>query len=152
MENNPNITWQVKPFDELSVHELYAILQLRSAIFVVEQRCIFLDMDDNDQKAQHCMGWVDGQLVACTRLFAPQVVYEQASIGRVVVASHVRRFGIGKALMRTSIQYCQTLFGISPIKIGAQLYLQRFYEGFGFRAIGEVYLEDDILHIHMERS
>jgi ElaA protein len=98
------------------------------------------------------MGWFDGQLVAYTRLFDRGIVYPQASIGRVVVAQSMRQFGIGKQLMATSIHFCEQLFGPQPIKIGAQLYLQRFYEGFGFQPIGEVYSEDDILHIHMLRT
>jgi ElaA protein len=145
-------TWAIKPFAQLEPHELYALLRLRSAVFVVEQNCVFLDMDNLDQQAHHCLGWHQGQVAACTRLFAPGVVYAQASIGRVAVAGEVRRLGLGKKLMEVSIQACAQLFGPQPIQIGAQLYLQRFYEGFGFRPVGEVYLEDDIEHIHMLRD
>jgi ElaA protein len=152
MPDQLDLTWAIKPFGQLTPHELYAALRLRSAVFVVEQNCVFLDMDNLDQQAHHCLGWHGAELVACTRLFAPGVVYAQASIGRVAVAGSARRFGLGKKLMEVSIQACAQLFGPQPIQIGAQLYLKRFYEGFGFCPVGEVYLEDDIEHIHMIRD
>jgi ElaA protein len=152
MPDQLNLTWAVKPFPQLTPHELYAILRLRSAVFVVEQNCVFLDLDNLDQPAHHCLGWHAGELVACTRLFGPGIAYPQASIGRVAVAGEVRRYGLGKKLMEVSIQACAQLFGPQPIQIGAQLYLKRFYEGFGFYQVGEMYLEDGIEHIHMLRD
>lgn len=152
MENNLNISWNTKPFDELTTHELYAILQLRTAIFVVEQNCVFQDMDGKDQQAYHCMAWLDNELVAYTRLFDKNIVYDKASIGRVIVAQKMRKFGLGKQLMETSIQYCDELFGKQKIKIGAQFYLKRFYESLGFQQVSDIYVEDDILHIYMERD
>ncbi|MCU0389704.1 MAG: GNAT family N-acetyltransferase [Thermoflexibacter sp.] len=152
MENKLNITWLTKPFVELTVDELYAILQLRSAIFVVEQNCVFQDMDGKDQQAYHCMGWLDNRLVAYSRLFDKKVTYEQASIGRVIVASEIRKFGIGKQLMQVAISESERLFGSQAIKIGAQFYLRRFYESLGFRQISEIYMEDNIPHVYMEKS
>jgi ElaA protein len=151
MENKLNISWNVKPFEELTVYELYAILQLRTAVFVVEQNCVFQDMDGKDQQAYHCMGWLDAELVAYTRLFDKNIIYEQASIGRVVLAPKMRKFGLGKELMEVSAHYCEQLFGKQTIKIGAQFYLKRFYESLGFQQISDIYVEDDILHIYMEK-
>jgi ElaA protein len=139
----------LKKFDELTPYELYAILQLRNAVFVVEQACVFQDADDKDQGSYHFMGFADGILVAYTRLLPPGLGYEYASIGRVVTAPAVRRYGIGKKLMQQSIEAVYKLFGTGPIKIGAQLYLKNFYESFGFIQIGEPYLEDGIKHIYM---
>src|SRR5687768_13340315 len=97
------IEWRLKQFEELTPHELYAILQLRIEVFVVEQHCVFQDADDKDQASFHLMGWQEDKLVAYTRLVPPGHIYEQASIGRVVTSPLVRRFGAGKLLMQESI-------------------------------------------------
>jgi ElaA protein len=144
-----HIHWVLKKFDELTPGELYAILQLRNAVFVVEQACVFQDADDRDQCSYHLMGTNNNALVAYTRLLPPGLHYDQASIGRVVTAPAVRRYGVGKKLMQQSIDAVYNLFGKGTIKIGAQLYLKRFYESFGFVQTGEPYLEDDIPHIYM---
>lgn len=144
-----HIHWVLKKFDDLTPHQLYAILQLRNAVFVVEQTCAFQDADNNDQGSYHLMGFDNDILVAYTRLLPPGLTYEQASIGRVVTAPSVRRYGVGKKLMQQSIDAVYELFGTGPIKIGAQLYLKRFYQSFGFVQIGDIYLEDGIEHIHM---
>ena len=141
--------WRCQQFNELSQDELYAILRLRSEVFVVEQNCVFLDMDDKDQKCWHVCGWHDQKLVAYTRLVPPGAAYDQASIGRVVTSPTVRRTGIGKELMEYSIEKVISLFGKNNIKIGAQLYLKNFYESLGFRQSSDVYLEDGIEHIEM---
>ncbi len=152
MENNTlNITWTTKSFKELSVDELYEILQLRTAIFVVEQNCVFQDMDGKDQQAYHCMGWLNGELVAYARLFDKNTIYEQASIGRVIVAQPMRKFGVGKKLMQVAMAESERLFGKQALKIGAQFYLRRFYESLGFRQVSDIYVEDNIPHIYMER-
>jgi ElaA protein len=141
--------WLLKRFDELTPYQLYAILQLRNEVFVVEQNCVFQDADDKDQDSYHLMGFIDNKLVAYTRLVPAGVSYEQASIGRVVTSPSVRRSGAGKLLMQQSINSLYSLFGKVPIKIGAQLYLQHFYESFGFKRISDIYLEDGIEHIYM---
>lgn len=143
------IQWLLKKFEALTPYELYAILQLRNEVFVVEQNCVFQDADDKDQNSFHFMGFVNDKLVAYTRLVPPGEVYEQASIGRVITAPSVRRTGAGKELMRKSIDAIYKLFGVQPIKIGAQLYLKKFYQSFGFEQVSEVYLEDNIEHIYM---
>jgi ElaA protein len=144
-----DIQWLLKKFEELTPGQLYAVLQLRSQVFVVEQRSIFLDADDKDQFCYHLMGFSENKLIAYTRLVPPDVIYTEASIGRVVTAYSVRRYGVGKLLMQRSVDTLRSMFGDVPVKIGAQLYLEKFYEGFGFRRISDVYMEDGIEHIHM---
>lgn len=144
--------WILKKFGDLSPYQLYAALQLRNAVFVVEQTCVFQDADDKDQDSYHLLGFSDNKLVAYTRLVPPGVIYKEASIGRVITAQAVRRSGAGKELMKQSIDNCQQLFGEGAIKIGAQLYLKKFYESFGFVQISDVYLEDGIEHIYMLRT
>lgn len=146
------VHWVLKTFEELTPHELYAVLQLRSAVFVVEQTCVFQDIDNNDQGSYHLMGFSDKTLVAYTRLLPPGLTYEQASIGRVVTAPAARRYGLGKALMQQSLYEVLKKFGAGPIKIGAQLYLKKFYESFGFKQTGAMYVEDGIEHIYMLRN
>lgn len=144
-----NQEWIIKPFNDLTPKELYEILRLRSEVFVVEQNCVFLDMDNKDQECHHLMGILNNQIVAYTRLVPPGHIYEQPSIGRVVTALEIRNSGIGKELIRQSISGIQKLYGDTSIKIGAQLYLKRFYESFGFKQISNVYMEDGIEHIYM---
>lgn len=143
------ITWILKPFDSLTVNELYAILRLRSEVFVVEQNCVFQDMDKKDQQCHHMMGWKGNLLAAYTRLVPPGISYEQASIGRVVTSPLARGGGLGKTLMEKSMEELTNLYGPGIIKIGAQLYLKKFYQSFGFKQIDDIYDEDGIDHIHM---
>src|SRR5690349_7192044 len=146
-----NIKWAIKKFEELSPYEIYEILRLRSEVFVVEQKCLFLDMDGNDQHCHHLMGTLNNKLVAYKRLVPPGTIYELPSIGRVVTSPSVRKSGFGKALMQKSIESVLHIYGSQPIKIGAQLYLKKFYESFGFQQVSNVYLEDNIEHIYMKR-
>jgi len=153
MSTTPAIQWSTKHFSALTVDELYAMLRLRSEVFVVEQNCVFLDMDNNDQKAYHTMGWINGELIATTRLFDVDQSYPgYQSIGRVVGSPRHRGIGAGKELMQYSIAECERLFGKHPIKIGAQLYLKKFYNEQGFEQAGEMYYEDEIEHIPMIRK
>jgi ElaA protein len=144
------LNWTLKKFDNLTPHELYSIMQLRNEVFVLEQNCIYQDADGKDLHAWHCMGWNEyGQLMAYTRLLPAGVAYDIPSIGRVITHADVRRLGAGKELMNQSIKNCYDLFGKHSIKIGAQLYLKKFYESFGFEQTSKVYLEDGIEHIEM---
>jgi ElaA protein len=143
------IVWKCKPFDILTNYELYAIIRLRNEVFVVEQKCVFQDADNKDQQCFHLMGYSDIQLAAYARLVPKGVSYDYVSIGRVITSPLFRNAGVGKALMAQAIQHCNLLFNEKPIKIGAQSYLKKFYEGFGFRQVGEVYDEDGIDHIYM---
>lgn len=149
-----NITWYYKHFKNLSTTELYQILQLRNEVFIVEQNCPFQDLDDKDIKCYHLMGFdTDSQKVmAYTRIVPAGISYDEASIGRVVTAPLARGNGIGKQLMKNSIELLEELYGGISIKIGAQLYLKKYYESFDFQQIEEVYLEDGIEHILMIRK
>lgn len=144
-----NINWQLKKFTDLTAHELYAIMHLRNTVFVVEQNCVYQDADNKDQGSSHLMGWNENSLVAYTRLLPPGLAFNEPSIGRVVTAPVVRGSGIGKELMQTSIEELKKLFGDLPVKIGAQLYLEKFYTSLGFKKCSDIYLEDDIKHIEM---
>ena len=146
------IQWTLKNFNDLTPGELYAALQLRNEVFVVEQNCVFQDADDKDQGSYHLLGYYDGKLVAYTRLVPPGHIYDEPSIGRVVTSPSARGSGAGKELMKESIHQAYALFGIKPIKIGAQLYLKKFYEGFGFKQVSDSYLEDGIPHIYMIKT
>lgn len=141
------ISFITKSFSELNTTELYQLLQLRAEVFVVEQNCPYLDMDDKDQKSFHVLGYDQGKLVACTRLVPQGVSYEQEpSIGRVVTHPSVRKLGYGKLLMEYSIKETKERFNANVIVIGAQQYLDRFYRELGFIPEGEMYLEDNIPH------
>jgi ElaA protein len=144
------ITFITKSFQQLSNEELYQMLQLRAQVFVVEQNCAYLDMDDKDYKSYHVLGYYKNALVACTRLVPVGISYElEPSIGRVVTHSSFRKLGFGKLLMKYSISEASKLFHANEIVIGAQKYLERFYNDLGFVAEGEGYLEDNIPHIKM---
>jgi len=144
--------WKIKPFEELTTAELYAILRLRSEVFIIEQNCAYQDLDNSDQKALHLMGTdEESQLLAYTRIFAPGIKFTEASIGRVVTSPLARGKGAGRELMERSISELQQHYGVIPIKIGAQQYLQRFYTSLGFEQTSDTYLEDGIPHIEMLR-
>ncbi len=143
------LQWVLKKFEELSPYELYNILRLRSEVFVVEQQCVFLDMDNKDQYCHHLMGIHDNELVAYVRLVPPGLAYEEMSIGRVVSSPKYRGTGAGRELMIKAIAVATELFGKQPIRIGAQLYLKKFYSSLGFEPQGDIYIEDEIPHIIM---
>ncbi|BAV08776.1 ElaA protein [Filimonas lacunae] len=144
-----NFSAVCKHFTELTLQELYALLRLRSEVFVVEQNCVFLDMDNKDQECHHLLLWDGNNLVACARLVPPGISYTEMSIGRIVSSPAYRGTGSGQQLVAAAIELCYELFGKANIQIGAQLYLEKFYGSFGFERIGEVYDEDGIDHIHM---
>jgi ElaA protein len=146
------IHWVFKPFNELSVHELYAIMHLRQEVFIVEQNCPYLDADGKDLKSYHLLGYLSNELVAYSRIVPPGVSYDEVSIGRVVTSTQHRKMAYGRQLMVESIKQIESLYGPVPIRIGAQQYLRMFYESFGFVQSGEPYLEDGIPHIIMTRK
>ncbi|HSU27980.1 MAG TPA: GNAT family N-acetyltransferase [Chitinophagaceae bacterium] len=141
--------WVLKKFDDLDARELYAILQLRHEVFVVEQNCVFQDADDKDFSCLHLMAWQDGKLVAYSRIAPPGKIYAEASIGRVVTSPALRKKGLGKELMELSLKEIEKRYGPVPVKLGAQLYLKKFYTDLGFLQAGPPYLEDGIEHIEM---
>lgn len=146
------LEWRIKSFESLTVNELYDILKLRSTIFVVEQNCVYLDMDGKDKLALHLLGSYNGKIVAYSRLFKAGISFQNASIGRVVVDANYRDKKWGQELMRESIDGIALHFGENKITIGAQLYLKKFYENQGFIQTSEMYLEDDIPHIEMQKK
>ena len=146
-----SLQWKIKRFKALSAAELYEVLQLRSEVFVVEQNCVYQDIDGKDEKALHLIGVFEDRTVAYARLFAAGDYFAEASIGRVVVKPEFRDRKWGHDLMREAISEISTHFGDARITISAQLYLKKFYESHGFLAVGESYLEDDIPHIEMHR-
>ena len=139
----------VKSFDELTTYELHDILRLRSEVFVVEQDCVYQDIDGKDIKAIHIIGKKEGQIVAYTRCFAPGIYFEEASIGRVIVKEDHRKYGYGHVIMKASKQAIKEKYETNSIKLSAQTYLIRFYKSHGFEITGEEYLEDGIPHIAM---
>ncbi|MBP6025604.1 GNAT family N-acetyltransferase [Ferruginibacter sp.] len=141
--------WVLKKFEELTPFELYNIMQLRNEVFVVEQNCVYQDADNKDPKSFHFMGWDNTTLVAYTRIIPQGISYTEASIGRVVSSPKYRGTGAGRALMQLSINNTFKLFNCNAIKIGAQLYLKKFYESLGFVQCSDQYLEDNIPHIEM---
>lgn len=143
---------QIKSFKDLSKQELYNVLQLRSAVFVVEQDCVYQDLDGKDQKAFHILGYTNDKLVAYTRIFKSGDYFNEASIGRVVVAENKRHLKFGKQIMQASIKAISSIFNERVIKISAQTYLKSFYNQLGFNEIGEEYLEDGIPHTAMLKS
>jgi ElaA protein len=142
----------IKTFEELSLDELYTLLQLRSEIFVVEQDCVYQDVDGKDQKALHILGWEEGKLIAYTRCFKPGDYFEEAAIGRILVRENYRKFGYGHQITKASIKAIKKYFHTDTVKISAQTYLVIFYETHGFRAIGDRYLEDGIPHVAMLKA
>jgi ElaA protein len=145
------ITYTCLPFSALTLVQLYAIMALRQAVFVVEQHCPYLDADGKDAVAHHLLGTDEqGRLATYTRLLPVGASYPQyASIGRVVTADFARGRGLGRPLMQQSVQALEALYGPVPIKIGAQAHLRAYYGSLGFQPVGEIYLEDGIPHVGM---
>ena len=141
--------WKCRHFKDLSVYELYDIIRLRNEVFVVEQNCVFQDADNKDQSCYHLCGWKENNLVAYVRLVPPGLAFVEPSIGRVVTSPAYRKEGIGRLLMQQAIKECLNIFGKQNIRIGAQLYLKRFYESLRFVQCSKMYLEDNIEHIEM---
>lgn len=142
--------WACLPFADLGVQRLYDALALRSEVFVVEQQCVFLDLDGLDRHTWHLLGeTADGQLHAYARLIPPGLKGPDALIGRVVTAPAARGSGAGRALMAEALAQCQRLWPGRSITLHAQAHLERFYAGFGFQPVGQTYIEDGIPHIEM---
>ena len=141
--------WQTAGFSQLSQAQLYALLQLRQQVFVVEQACVYLDLDDRDQQAVHMLCWQGEQLQAYQRCLAPGVSYPESSLGRIVVAPRARGLRLGKELVQRGISHNLRHWPQSDIRINAQAYLNGFYSALGFTADGQEYEEDGIAHVQM---
>lgn len=151
-----NLTWQCASFDDLTPADLYSAMELRQRVFVVEQNCPYMDADGIDGEAMHLLGWDTSsearRLAAYARLLPPGIKYPEASIGRVCTHPDARGAGKGKELMGEAIQLVEGSGWGRDIRIAAQMYLERFYEGFGFRRVTDPYLDDDIWHVDMLRE
>jgi ElaA protein len=145
------IAWRFVAFDALTTRELYAALQLRSEVFVVEQICVFQDMDGADAQAMHLLGTRGGELVAYARCFAAGEKFPEASIGRVITRDSMRGSGAGHVLLQQAIARLSRQWGAQPIRIGAQAHLEHFYAQHGFVKTGAPYVEDGIPHVEMLR-
>lgn len=144
-----NIIWELKAFECLSLNELYQIMRVRQKVFVIEQTCLYEDLDEKDQLAFHLMGWRAGKLVAYARLLPKGLSYKEASIGRVLTVQSERGLGTGKALMTKAMSNIEDLFDEKNIRISAQAYLEPFYEALGFKPVSDIYIEDGIAHLEM---
>ncbi|MFN0275257.1 MAG: GNAT family N-acetyltransferase [Chitinophagales bacterium] len=145
-----NLFWKIRGFHQLNVFELHGIFRLRQEVFIVEQNCAYLDADGKDQFCDHLFGVDDdGRVLACCRIVQPGVSYPEVSIGRIASHPDVRGTGLGKLIMDKALPFIEDKYGKVAVKIEAQHYLLKFYEGFGFEAIGEVYSLDNIDHIEM---
>lgn len=146
------ITWHFKTFDQLTQKELYEIIRLRIEVFVVEQDAPYQDTDRKDYDSFHIFGTLEDEVVAYARLIPAGITYDEPCLGRVVTAENVRRDGYGRTVVTLGLEAMKTQFGTTACRISAQLYLQEFYESFGFKQVSEVYLEDGLPHIEMVRE
>lgn len=146
-------TWCFRSWAELGTGELYEILAVRARVFIVEQSCPYLDLDGLDRSSWHLWSaGAGGAVLAYLRVLPPGLKYEEPSLGRVVTAPEARRSGLGRQLISEGLRRCEARFGPRPIRIGAQLYLERFYGEFGFVRASDEYDEDGIPHIEMVRA
>ena len=143
------LNWKIKRFDELNITELYEILRVRAEVFVVEQACVYQDLDLKDKKAYHLFAEEKQEIFAYLRILDKGVSYPEISIGRVLTTEVNRRKGLAREMMRKAITLITEELEEKKIRISAQLYLKAFYEELGFVKVSEVYLEDDIEHIEM---
>ena len=143
------MNWKIKRFEELTTTELYEILRVRAEVFVVEQTCIYQDLDLKDKKAYHLFCEDNDEIVAYLRILDKNVSYSEISIGRVLVTEMNRGKGLAREMMQKAISFVEEELSEMQIRISAQLYLKKFYEGLGFSVTSDIYLEDDIEHIEM---
>lgn len=140
----------IKNFNELSTQQLYDVLKLRQNVFIIEQNCIYPDIDDSDNLGVHVLFYKDDNLAAYARIFAPNIKFDNAcAIGRIIVAPAFRGTGLGKQLITESIEWCKTEFANSEIRIEAQALLLDYYQQFGFKPVSQIYPVDGIAHIQM---
>lgn len=149
------IEWQRQAFKDMAAADLYQVLYHRQQVFVLEQKCLYPDIDNYDQDAHHLTAWIvkDGQreLAACLRVIAPGVKYTEMSLGRILSTQAARGSGVGRQLVAQGIAYAEALYPGHACRIGAQQYLEQFYGSFGFKTVSEPYDEDGIMHIEMVR-
>jgi ElaA protein len=147
-----DVSWRWSTFDELNLHQLYRVLELRQQVFVIEQQSLYLDVDGHDPVCIHGLGYVGSELVAYARIVPAGLTYDAPAIGRVLIAPNARGTGLGHVLVDEAIAEAERRFPGIATMLGAQLHLQAFYESFGYVACGEPYDDGGIMHIDMIRS
>jgi ElaA protein len=151
MSKNDSINWQSCRLEQLTARQLYAVLAAREAVFVVEQRCAYLELDGQDIEAMHLIAWSGGEVAAYLRILPPGARFNRPSIGRVMTARAFRGRGLGRELMVNALQHLDGVLA-EYVNISAQTYLERFYRSFGFEPVSEIYMEDGIPHVEMIRK
>ncbi|MFA7448320.1 MAG: GNAT family N-acetyltransferase [Weeksellaceae bacterium] len=146
------VIWHFKNFDDLTPRDLYSILQLRNEVFVVEQKCIYNDVDGKDLDCPQLWATLNGEIVASCRIVPPGISYKEPSIGRIASHPKHRHLKLGHQIMRHSLQIIQNLYGTTSVRISAQCYLKGFYEKYGFVQSSEEYLEDLLPHMEMVKE
>jgi ElaA protein len=150
METEVKLTWHCRHFTGLSAAELYGILRLRTEVFILEQHCLYQDVDGKDVKCFHLFAANENkEVMAYARILPHRVSYDEVSVGRVVTSPKVRGTGAGRELMKRTMEFIKKEFNDPAVRISAQSYLIRFYSGLGFKTAGEEYMEDDIPHTQM---
>ena len=144
------IEWVKKKWSEISLEELYSVLRLRSEVFVVEQDCVYQDIDNKDQIAIHLLGYINKELIAYSRLFNEGDYFKETSFGRAIIKKENRGQGYGDELIKESLKTIKNYYGNKKVKISAQAHLKTFYSKHAFIAKGKEYLEDGIPHVSME--
>ena len=152
MTKNKGINWNFKHFSELSTLEWYALAKIRMEVFIIEQNCHYLDLDNRDLDAYHIFATENNEVIAYARLLAKGISYPEVSIGRVLVDEKARGRKLGHELMEKTMTFSASVYGLNNIKISAQEHLTHFYETHGFKVVTEMYLEDDIPHVGMLHS
>ncbi|HKU14647.1 MAG TPA: GNAT family N-acetyltransferase [Steroidobacteraceae bacterium] len=149
MSSGSAVNWQWCRLGDLSAEQLYAVFAARIAVFVVEQNCPYQELDGLDTDAEHLIAWSGMSVAGYLRVLAPDTRFAEPSIGRIITAKEFRGTGLGRELVARGIERARMRYPGSPLRIGAQLYLEKFYQSFGFRTVSEQYLEDDIPHVEM---
>ena len=149
--NTSSMEFQIisKQFEEMSNHEIYEVLRLRAEVFVVEQKCVYQDLDRLDECSVHLMGLLANELVSYLRITPPGTRFKEASFGRVVTAKAFREKGYSSKLLSNGFQLVDSLYQSKSVRISAQVYLEGYYGSFGFKRVSDVYLEDGIEHVEM---
>lgn len=145
------ITWQWSRLEELTSTQSYRLFAARSTVFVIEQNCVYQDLDGLDLEALHLIGWSGNEVAACLRVLAPGAKYVEASLGRVLTTAAFRGTGVGRDMLALGLQRIDRDYPSQPTRIGAQAHLQKFYGEFGFHAISDIFIEDGIPHVEMLR-
>ena len=147
-----NLQWDIHKFEDLNARQLHDILKLRQDVFIIEQDCMYTDIDGNDPHALHLIGYQEHQLIAYARIFEPGKKYTEASVGRIVIGADARNLGLGKVLVKRANDYCDRMYSNEGIRIEAQAHLIGFYSELGYRTVGDIYGVDGIEHIQMVRT